>query len=336
MKLYVYPPKVSAGRNIVNNPYIENLINGFDSTLVDVVNKNSFAHISILDFIKHLFKFDVVIFNWLENIGNRKFGYFQFILFLLSFLVLKIRKVKIVWIMHNIHPHTGETYISSFVKNLLFRHSSLIVTHSKEAKSYAQLRASLPENVLFINHPIKHSTVINNEDSANKDFDLLIWGSIDPYKGVLDFLKYYNSNLSYNSWTIKIVGRCKDPFYEDSINRFVDKKVTFENRIISFEELRIYINRSKFVLFPYLSSSVSSSGALMDTISFHGSIIGPNKGAFLDLSMLNLCSVYDTYEDINHIVNKFPKLSKIDFEKFINDNSWKRFCEIIINHVDFN
>ncbi|WP_194968036.1 hypothetical protein [Klebsiella pneumoniae] len=59
------------------------------------------------------------------------------------------------------------------------------------------------------------------------------------------------------------------------------------------------IEDSKCVLFPYKSGSISSSGALMDTIALGGVAIGPDVGAFKDLEKKG-------YARLFLIILKFP------------------------------
>lgn len=320
--IYIYPPQVPLNRKIVGNPYTFNMCKFFSKYFV-VLNGNVPANRSILDLNSNIFKMDVVVLNWIENIGNRKFGLLQFSFFLFGFFIMKIRKVKIVWILHNIHPHRGETFLSEFIKNLMFKNAFLIVAHSKESLKYGQ--AKTKKNIAFLHHP--SSTAIVTEDVSEKDvckvYDILIWGTIDSYKGIVEFLEFCTGNkLQYK---IKIIGKCKDANYLTRVNSYSSNLINFEDRIVSFEELDVLIQSSKYVLFPYNSSSVSSSGALLDTLSLYGSVIGPNKGAFSDLKDDNLCFTFNEYEDIIEIIKNNSIIQRQVIENFNNQNSWEEF-----------
>jgi hypothetical protein len=301
MKIYYYPTDTPPNRDFVKNPYSD-LFKKNISKYYNVVNENSKAEISILDLLKNVFKVECVIFNWIENLHTRKFGSLQFMLFLFILLIMKIRRIRILWILHNFHPHKGEHKISNIIKNLMFRNSHLIATHSKAAELYAQERTN--NKVVFYNHPINPALLAyntNHNSFSNKSYDILIWGSIEPYKGILEFLQFVNHNNI--KWKIKITGRCKSKSYENQIQKFMTNDISFDNIAVPFENLSTLIKSSKFVLFPYKSKSVSSSGALMDTIALFGNIIGPNTGAFKELEENNICKTFNSYEDIEHIVN---------------------------------
>jgi glycosyltransferase involved in cell wall biosynthesis len=331
MKVYFYPPKVPPQRDIVINPYSINFMEAL-SLYCDVVNINSTANISILNLCKNIFNIDTIIFNWIENLGVRKAGKFQFILFLFAFFVLKIRRVKIIWVFHNIHPHQGESKISKWTKQIMYRHSHLIVTHSKEAAKYLKAKTTCP--IAFYHHPL-NTNLVKKENithhSLKKSIDLLIWGSIEPYKGILEFLKYLKD--SNKKWKVKIAGKCTDSHYEKELKEYLSENISFENKKIPFCELKNLIDKSKYVIFPYLSSSVSSSGALMDTIVLGGNIIGPNKGAFNDLAKQNICNIYQRYDDISHIMSEEKPPTEKTIKGFIEENSWHVFSRKLISQI---
>ncbi|WP_025007223.1 glycosyltransferase family protein [Marinilabilia salmonicolor] len=332
MKVYYYPPDFPSNRDFVKNPYSK-LFKESISQYYNVINKNSIVNISIIDLLKNVFSLECIIFNWIENLHTRKLGIYQFFLFLLILQILRVRKVKIIWVLHNFHPHKGEHIISKIIKHLMFRYSHLIVTHSKAAMHFAKKETN--KKVVFFNHPINPELLKFNTDynpNNEKYYDILIWGSIEPYKGVLEFLQYVNTNNI--KWKIRIVGRCKINSYEKEIRKLTSSNITFENKAVSFEYLSSLIKTSKFVLFPYKSTSVSSSGALMDTIALLGNIIGPNIGAFQELKEDNICKTFNSYEDIDEIVNSREQNNLAAFQKFIDVNSWSNFGLNLKHEID--
>lgn len=335
MNIYFYPPRVPLDRDVVHNPYTSNFIEGFGEN-ASVINKDTFSKISILDLFKYIFKMDVVIFNWIENIGHRKYGKFQFLLFLVAFKILEIRKVKIIWIFHNIKPHKGENIISRYVYSLFFDTSDLIVTHSKKAEKYIRKRSS--KNILFTHHP-NHKIDIEKGESKelstnnNKQNDFLIWGSIEPYKGILEFLYFNEQHPQSPPVSIQIIGRCSNPSYEKKIQKYINENISFENKNAPFSELKTYIDNSKFVLFPYHSKSISSSGVLLDTLSLNGSCIGPNTGSFSDLAKEDLCYVFDSYKEILDMISTKKAINKDKMQCFVAANSWENFCSKLISEI---
>lgn len=321
---YIYPTLSKKGSL---NPYLTDFSHAL-SEKANVVNADRDANYPMLDLIKSVRDSDVYIFNWIENLPFRRYGRIQAAIFLLFvFPFLKLRKARIYWVFHNFSSHEGKSYFSDAIKKLMLRQSDVIITHSYEAFEYLRLNTVRSVKTLFVNHPIKKREIPRVAE-PNK-YDILIWGSIMPYKGIVEFLQYLK-NVEC-SFKVKIVGKCKDEDYVRKIDSLTTNEVSFENRIVPFEELGCLVRESRFVLFPYLKQSVSSSGALMDTLSFGGSPIGPARGAFLDMERDGLCYTFDSYNDILDIVEKKSVISFDRIEKFISENTWGKFAEKLLS-----
>lgn len=325
MKYYLFPTLPKLGSL---NPYINDFSNAL-SKKAEVVNKNRRTKSATLDLLLCSFSADCYIFNWIENTPFKRLGLLQSLVFLtIIFPILKIRRAKIYWIFHNFRSHQGTNLLSNVICKIMMKHSDAIITHSREALTYLENHSSGNSKLVFNNHPIKKR---ENKIAPPpiKKFDILIWGSIEPYKGIVEFLNYCKENNK--EWSIKIIGKCKDKDYGEKIKSLISGSMSFENRIVPFDELQRLIAESRCVLFPYLKDSVSSSGALIDTISFYGSAIGPNRGAFADLKNEGVCYTFDSYDDIDKILNDDHIISRAVIDDFIKNNSWDNFANKIIN-----
>jgi len=323
-KIYYYP---SSPRNGYGNPYSLNVKKALEEyfEVLDADNKPCAA--SSLGLLKQCFKADIYVLNWIEGVGFLKFPYLQFLLVLLSLLVIRLRGAKISWTFHNIHPHRGENFFSRFIGKYLFGHADLIVCHSKDARDYAMQFAKC--DVLYICHPLS-AINIDADVEEYEPVDLLIWGDILPYKGVPELLEsraIRDSNLK-----ITIIGKCSDTKLSQRILSSLTSNIIFENRRIDFQELHDRIRKSKYVIFPYIGDSVSSSGALMDTISLGGIPLGPDVGAFKDLAKEGVCLTYMEYRDIVDLVTNNHRLEDKTRKEFIKNNSWSHFAEQLYNN----
>lgn len=318
-KVYFYP---SCPREGYINPYCINYKRALEDYFLLLDKENSVTKMKSATFLRYSFLSDIVILNWIENVANLRMGKLQYILTLVSFFVLKIRKVKILWMFHNINPHEGRDKYSDSICNYLYRHAALIVSHSLEATDYARKYAHCP--VEYICHPVK-----NNSTSINrckmKYNDIIIWGAISPYKGIPEFLEACKDRLINKS--ILIIGKCKDKRLLARIGALSSGNVTFDNRFADFNELAAIIRNSQYVLFPYIGDSISSSGVLMDTLAMGGNPIGPNKGAFRDLQEEGVCLCYNDYDELIDIINNDTILSVKQREDFVANNSWSHFAE---------
>ena len=109
--------------------------------------------------------------------------------------------------------------------------------------------------------------------------------------------------------------------------------ISYSDRRLEFKELENLIKGSRYVVFPYIGGSVSSSGALIDTIAMGGNPVGPNKGAFKDIAEEGVCYVYNDYAELVSILENDMKISKQSVLTFIRDNSWDNFVKSIIDEL---
>ncbi len=210
----------------------------------------------------------------------------------------------------------------------MIKSSDKIITHSESGKSFvAETFPEYVDKVQVIMHPIRELFPIHHRE---KTTDFLIWGSVYRYKGIVKFLKYISSDSVERPFKVKIVGKCVDKEYQEEIEGFLDENIEFCNEVLDLEEINTLAQESKFILFTYNSDTVISSGSLIDSIRMGSQIMGPNHGAFKDLSYL---SFVHRYEDFSRIPDLFAayemddKKTKIEREAFYNGNNWGKFIE---------
>lgn len=326
-KIYYYPSCPPGG---YGNPYSINVKNALTKYGEVLDNDNIPIQPAVKGLLNHCCKADLFILNWIEGIANHRLGLLQYYAALLCFFLIRVRKKKIVWTLHNIHPHGGANKYSERISNYLYRHADFIVTHSKGAQKYAEDKAICP--VYYVCHPFNVFDI--QEKDVEKQIEVLIWGGIYPYKGIPQFLR--EVNVRNSKMLIKIVGNCSDNVLLSEIENQIKghENVSFENRRLEFSELAPLISSSKYVLFPYLGGSVSSSGALMDTIAMGGTAIGPNLGAFKDLNEEGLCIVYNDYNELFDILDNKINVTNDDISSFVKANSWDNYAKFIFDKVN--
>ena len=321
MKVFVYP---TGGQGpVTSNPYIRNMKEALACNFELVEPRYRLKLPRMLVFLMNSFKADVYVLNWVEDSAVERGGIMGALMSFTGLYIAKLRKAKLVWIFHNIHSHSGETAWSYRFRKFLFKYASLIIAHSKEAESYAKQQTKRP--VCFKNHPLKKVDYDKYSKSV-EDCDLFYWSTILPYKGVAEFLS--NPRCVSSGMKMVFIGNCKD----DDLRKIIEKQITsnikYENRNADFNEVAAYCQKAKYVIFPYVGDSISSSGVLMDTLLMGGTPVGPNRGAFADLAAVGCCI---TYNDINEVFdlpvedNKRLRLDQIKVDTFIKENSWDAF-----------
>lgn len=326
-KIYYYPSCPPGG---YGNPYSSKVKNAWTKYGEVLENNDSPVQPAVKGLLKNCWRADIFLLNWIEGIANHRGGFIQFFLAKLCLLVIRIRRKKIVWTLHNIHPHGGANKYSEKMSKYLYSQADVIITHSKDAQKYAASKAKCP--VFYVCHPFNSfDRVFTKKEKA---FDVLIWGDIYPYKGVLQFLKAVHSRNA--DLSVRIVGRCSDSSLLEEIERCIrdNKNIIFENRRPEFKEIEQLISFSKYILFPYIGGSISSSGSLMDTIAMGGIAMGPDVGAFKDLSNEGICVTYKDYDDMFRKLESASQISEQHVEGFVKQNSWENFVKFVKEQLE--
>lgn len=219
----------------------------------------------------------------------------------------------------------------------MMKASDFILTHSTEGVEFAgQYGSKVKARTKFLHHPLQPADFLQ---TSQKTTDILVWGSIIPYKGIDLFLEYLRLTKLDMKWHIRIVGKISDLLYEEKIRAYANEKIVIENKFLNHALLKHEIASSRYVLYTYLKDSVLSSGAVMDSLSLGAKVIGPSCGAFSDLQN---DGVIDTYSDYNELTSKLLAPDGIPagihnqkLLRFIEEHSWKSFGKKIATWLSF-
>lgn len=330
----MYTFTVFPNLKVKGNPYIQDFIDALNrQERIKVVNP---AHKNpLLSILPPKHWGDAFIFNWFESIPDFKYGLLQSIIAIVLLFIIKLSGRKVIWILHNKQPHAQQYRIlKRFLAKLIAKNADLIITHAKDGIELIRKKHPYAiHKVHFLHHPTKDRLDYLKQHSPEKAYDVLIWGSIVKYKGVTEFIDYLHKHPE-EKMRICIIGKCVSTELYDELTRTLPEKVTLIHERASFEKLAEYINRSHFVLMPYFSRSILSSGILMDSLSFGAKIIGPHTGSFKDYSQEPLLNVYTFKEfgDIYPIVEKekIIPISLENYQQFLEDNNWEAFATSLI------
>ncbi len=335
MNAYIYPNSKWKG---IENPYLENFVSSFKGE-IDFVNFKNISRTGLLDIFRYIFRINLIFFNWIEDVPSKKGGMLQWYIFKnVIYPVLRFRKVKIIWVLHNNVSHY-ETHkeIKQEIFNSFFKYSDLILTHAEDGIQIINQKLGA-ENLkaVYYPHPFNNRKRYINKE---KDIDILIWGSVSRYKGIHIFLDQVQQNEYLQNLNIKICGKVMEKSYEALLYEKLPENVHFENRFVSDDELDEYLSRSKITLFIYASDSVLSSGALSDSVGYGNVIIGPSKGAFKDLSKQHFVLLFQNAEEIpqlcKSVINNYSEaeLKSMPQNKFLRDHTWNDFSKFFIKLI---
>jgi glycosyltransferase involved in cell wall biosynthesis len=325
MRVIIYP-NIPVKKGEYANPYIQDFIFSLKRKGIQIINTPNKNPLVSLFFKENRYA-HIYIFHWIENVPVYKYGYIQFVLTHILVLLIKIKRKKIVYFMHNKQPHIEKkSHLCLSLMRFMICFSDLIITHALDGLTL--IKEKYPKYIHkahFLDHPTK-DRLDSYYRMSKPCYDLLIWGTISKYKGILEFIQFAKDN-NY-PWKIKIIGSCSSPAYFDELLKLKSDNVCVDNKNISFKDINRYISDSKFILIPYMSESVLSSGTLMDSLSFGAKIIGPNVGSFKDYSKNINLNVYtfSTYSEIQDIIDSHKEdINIAKYHSFLQENSWENF-----------
>lgn len=261
---------------------------------------------------------DVFIFSWIEGFAINFTGKVKLLYLFLFICTVRILRKKVVWILHNKHPHSRKTISSDIAMKLLAKLASHVITHASDGLGYFEKSLGGKHGKCFyIPHPVYTDKIF---ESKGIKWDFIIWGEVSRRKGVMEFLKFASSSPYFVDKRILICGRCKDNEYSKQISELCRKNFVYENAFIPDLKLQDYILSSRCILFTYHSDSVLSSGALVYSLNFCKPILAPAVGAFRDMDGAVTC--YNSFEDIPSLSLKFEEDR---LKEYIYSNTWDRF-----------
>jgi beta-1,4-mannosyltransferase len=324
-RLYLFPVKEAAQ---ITNPYMVCLADALSKYFL-VVNEQDPIRIGIVQIIKYIRKIDAVYLNWVEELPKRRYGILQTLFLTLLIRYLKAAGIKIIWTLHNKGSHHRERrFLSERIYRLMLKKSDLIITHAREG---LKLVGDGPRSV-FMHHPVRNIEA-GPADTDTPSSDILIWGLIEKYKGIDDFLEYLHGEGVLQDFRIILAGRVasEDLLYRLRSLMAHSDRITLLDEYLPEQVLMSLIRKTRLVVLTYHSESVLSSGVLMDSLSQSAYVIGPDTGAFRDLSGLGLV---DTFTDYRQLLEKIHlhldpqtdhRAQRERIAHFVEENSWDNF-----------
>jgi beta-1,4-mannosyltransferase len=330
IKAYIYPV-TSRNYSGIYNPYMDNFINS-NGVYVNFLNENHPSGSGIFHLLKYLHKIDYLFLNWIEDLPEKKGGIIQAVVFLILLRLLKTFRVKVIWTLHNKASHSARNpFLKKRLFSALLKRSDIIITHSKEGISFAESRVpGIASRIFYFPHPVVPFKYRSN-GIPEKKYDILIWGSLAPYKAIDVFLEYLSQNDLLDRYRILIAGKAVSAGFLSTIRKYENEHVIIRDQFIENEELAKLIQQSKVVLFTYAGDSVLSSGVLADSISYGGAVIGPRVGSFADMGEAGIIETYDSMEELMMLLEKADQMNVSDISEktsgFINAHTWEEFSK---------
>lgn len=325
LKVTVYPRLPVTGDHRTN-PYVADFVQSLTDNGMEVTNpphKNP-----LFSLLSQTGRSDCYVFHWIENVPDYKHGWLQSAATVALLTILRLRGKKIIWFLHNQTSHSPRhQWLKQQLTRFVCRIADRIVTHASAGIKVAEhIYPGAGNKTQFLHHPTKNRLDLCPKKNSTPAYDLLVWGNISPYKGVRELVEFAARCLKGRR--IRIAGYCSDSRLLQQLQQSCPPWVEITNRTYTFEELASLIDDTRYVLIPYASESILSSGILMDSLSFGASVIGPDVGSFRDYAREPLLCVqtFRTLDDLPDLLKDTSRQpDPACYARFLNSHDWQHF-----------
>ena len=264
---------------VIVNPY-EHPDNDYIRLQIEAIRKAGYMPVPQAG---NIMKSDYILYNWMENVdGNHKVVVIaKKIIRLLQF---KLLRKKLIWVMHNKHPHENSYKFGLFMMKVMIFMSDKIMILCDETIP-ALMEITTRKKVLgkvFKVPLISYESIVGEmaEAPIGGKLSILLFGQIKPYKGVEVLLEALQDEYLQQNTIVTIVGKCNDQKYLNQISERIGAlhNVSYQNRFIELSELKKIVKGIHLLVLPMdIKSSLNSSAAMM-AFSLRRTVICPNIG----------------------------------------------------------
>jgi alpha-maltose-1-phosphate synthase len=278
----------------------------------------------------------------------------QSYLFFLFVPLLKLRKKRIFWTMHDVDFRSTSPGIrgklESFQVKLLCQNEKLsrqvnvIIVHGSMLKDKLVSRGLNKNKIHVLPHfDYSYLLLLNSKSDANNPNEyVLLFGKIKPYKGIDILIKasrIVRKKLG-NKFRVMIAGKGNGS-YLDSLLRTEDLEyIQIRNEFIRDFEIPELFKKAKFLVLPY--TDASQSGVISLAYTFSKPVIVSNVGSiaeYVEHGMTGLTfEAGDSTQLANYIIElvesgaRCIEMGKKAHQKLIKEMSLER-CAAIINEL---
>lgn len=239
---------------------------------------------------KSIFDADIYHINWFDQSKT----FVSFLKRLYFLLMLKCKRKKIVWTIHNIVSHAKTPFYNKILFKLLVRFSDKIHIMCKDTvkiahlEKYADKIQLIPHGDYYGSYPESDFDIYARYNITRGRPIFLFTGAIQPYKNievlVQAFKKAWPSNLPESalqggsgevSPMLLICGKVEPESYKETIQQLLDNRddIVFDLQFIPDEKLAAYIKSAGVLMAPYSYRSSLNSGTIPLAFSYGKTLI---------------------------------------------------------------
>lgn len=188
----------------------------------------------------------------------------------LASLALRLRRIRICFICHNVLPHNSGV-IARLLSSIILRSGSLHIVQSEKELETLQRIAPKSEPVVSP-HPVWNK-LKSTEPGNDSENILLLFGYVRKYKGIDTLLKALDKISTQLEFRVLVVGEVWNSTVAEQLEMRSNKDPRFEARLwyASQEEMQEVFNSATAVLLPY--TEATGSGVLANAQQFGKPVI---------------------------------------------------------------
>lgn len=246
-------------------------------------------------FSSHFRRFDIFHVHWPDAVvmgKSRSKATVKLLLFMLSVFLFRLRRIPIVYTVHNLGSHDQKYPMLERALWAVFL-PRVSVFHHLNSWSVPELKASLRTSAphIVVPHP-DYRTVLTGEATRTaarlqlglpvNAFVFFSFGLIRPYKGFEELLQAFSDHREPDAM-LMIAGRAADARYAASIRTQAagDARVRFIEGFVEQPRLELMLSACDLVVLAH--KRLNNSGIAVMALSAARPILGPAMGALLDL-----------------------------------------------------
>lgn len=299
---------------------------------------------------KSIFDADIYHINWFDQSKT----FVSFLKRLYFLLMLKCKRKKIVWTIHNIVSHAKTPFYNKILFKLLVRFSDKIHIMCKETveiahlQKFAQKIQLIPHGDYYGSYPESDFDVYAYYNIAKNKPIFLFTGAIQPYKNIEVLVQSFKKawpegtckNSGENSPLLLICGKVEPDSYKETIQSLLTGRddIVFDLQFIPDEHLAAYIQSAGVLVAPYSYRSSLNSGTIPLAFSYGKTLICSDIPCVRDIVEKSDCLYsyhYSTEEEHVDVLSKMMKRAYEDLKsgailekeknasRYMQSNAWE-------------
>ncbi len=212
-----------------------------------------------------------------------------------SLLLLRIRRIKIVWTVHNLVNHEKHrAWLDRLNSIIVSIHAKIVLIHGKSAAQLVKNAFGVPDKKFHVVYHGNYEGVISPsplDERNQRGIRFLFFGAIRPYKGVIKLIDTFGRLAGKHCLHIAGLADSEDLKNEIFQKSNKDDRIGLSMEFISEKQLEDSLAWCDVVVLPY--KDILTSGALLMAMTSGRPVIAPKSGLIPEYVNDDCAFLYD-------------------------------------------